>query len=98
MYITRVGSVRHGIVFFLDLLQCRFGSRVDLELEYIYMFGTFEYAVYPPMACLLLNISVVFAEQQHDEVKGVLPAPSCQHTQILLYGFAQSFAFQLGTS
>ena len=65
VYLALVGGVRKGIAFFLYLLQCYFSSRVEFELEDIYIIGTLEYAVNAPLARLLLNICVISAKQAH---------------------------------
>ena len=63
IYLAFVGCVGRGIAFFLYLLQGELGSGVELELEDIYIVGTFKYAVNTPLACLLLYICIVFAKQ-----------------------------------
>ena len=83
VYLALVGGVWLGIAFFLYLLQCYFSSRVEFELEDIYIIGTLEYAVNAPLARLLLNICVLSAKQAHDEIEGVLEVTFALHSVLL---------------
>ena len=83
VYLALVGCVRQGIALFVYLPQGNLGSGIELELEDIDIVGTLEYAVDTPLACLLLDVGVIFAEQQHDEIEGVLEMALALHRVIL---------------
>lgn len=67
-----VSSIRQGIALVLYLSEGNGSSGVELELEDIDIIGTFEHAVDSSLARLFFNIDVVLAEQQHDEIEGIL--------------------------
>ena len=62
VYLATVGGVWLSIALFVYLLQGYFRRGVELELEDIDIVGTFQHAVYPALARLLLNVGVVLAE------------------------------------
>ena len=72
VYFALVGGVGLGVALVVYLFQGNFRRGVELELEDIDIVGTLQHAVDAPLARLLLNVGVVFAEKLQDEVEGVL--------------------------
>ena len=67
-----VGSIRQGIALVFYLPEGNGSRGVELELKDIDIIGAFEHAVDASLASLLLHVGVVLAEQQHDEIEGIL--------------------------